>query len=130
MKLATRYSLVGLAALAVLTGVGWVRAVAPPLGRAGTYLAGVAPNFSAAITISFVLLGIWTDARPIGPPPASRRFGLCAEISGTGLIAWELLQIGSRGLVFDYHDLGATIAGLAVAALIFRALTPRPARRG
>jgi hypothetical protein len=42
-----------------------------------------------------------------------------AAITGIGLVAWEYLQRSSRTLVFDYHDIGATIAGLAVAWLIF-----------
>ena len=41
-----------------------------------------------------------------------------------GLIAWEFMQQSSSSLVFDPHDIGATIIGLFMAWLLFVVLTP------
>jgi glycopeptide antibiotics resistance protein len=43
------------------------------------------------------------------------------------LIAWEFVQQSSRTLVFDVDDIVATLVGLVVAWLLFRALTSKNA---
>lgn len=45
--------------------------------------------------------------------------------SGVGLVAWEFIQQSSRNLVFDMHDIGASIVGLGVAFLLFAMSTLR-----
>lgn len=128
MKLATRYGLAGLAGLAMLTGVQWLRQQHPQLGPVETYLVGVAPNFAAAIAITFVLLSIWTDQRSSADKTAIRfRFAVCAAISAAGLIGWECIQMSSRNLVFDLQDMLATLVGIAVSALIYAVVTPNAA---
>jgi hypothetical protein len=126
MQATTRYGLAGMGGLALLTAVHQVRAQQPSLPPAGDYLVGVLPNFAAAIAISFVLLSAWSDQNRTADHAATRRaFRICMTISGVGLIAWELFQIGPNRLVFDPHDIGATLVGLGVSALLFSALTPR-----
>lgn len=58
-------------------------------------------------------------------PCASAGSKICAATGGAGLVAWEVIQRSSDRLVFDPHDIGATIVGLIVAGLLFAAITPR-----
>lgn len=89
------------------------------------YLMGALPNLAAAIAIPFVFLAIWADQKPAASYQAARRrFTALALVAGTGLIAWEFMQQSSRSLVFDHHDIGATIIGLFMAWLLFVVLTP------
>ncbi|WP_373488057.1 hypothetical protein [Blastomonas sp.] len=126
MGQSTRYGLVGIGGLALLTAVHWLRDQALAPEPVQDYLLGVLPNFAAAIAITFVLLGIWSDAkREAGYAKTRRSFFICAGISGLGLIAWEFFQTTSDRLVFDLHDIGATLVGLGVSALLFFATTRR-----
>jgi hypothetical protein len=87
---------------------------------------GVMPNVVAAIAIPFVLLGIWADQQPTSSYSALRqRFVIVSLIAGLGLIAWELLQQSSPALVFDLHDIGATLIGLGIGVILFVFLTPK-----
>ena len=130
MRLTMRYGLVGVAALAMLTAVHRLREDAMLPQPAGVYLLGVLPNFAAAVAITFVLLGIWSDQdRDAVLASTERRFLICASVSGFVLLAWEVLQTLSKQLVFDLHDLGATLVGLGAAVLIFYAVTPRARAR-
>jgi hypothetical protein len=126
MKLSTRYGLVGIGALGALSLVHWVRRVQDEAPEIVLHLIGVLPNVAAAIAIPFVLLSIWADQKPAATYQAARRsFVILALVAGIGLIAWEFIQQTSRSLVFDYHDIAATILGLVVAWLLFVLLTPR-----
>jgi glycopeptide antibiotics resistance protein len=53
------------------------------------------------------------------------RFAIVSIIAGLGLIAWEILQQSSHALVFDLHDIGATLMGLGIGILLFVLLTPK-----
>ncbi|MFM9934859.1 MAG: hypothetical protein ACKVOL_01530 [Novosphingobium sp.] len=129
MKLSTRFGLVGLGGLALLTAVQWIRQQDLHPGRVGSYLIGVGPNFAAAIAITFVLLGAWLDQTPADDAQdIVRRFRVCAAISCSGLIAWECVQMFSRALVFDWRDVLATLAGIAVSIVLFAALRPGAVR--
>lgn len=126
MKLSTRYGLAGLGGLALLTLVQWARQEHLQHGAVLTYLIGVGPNFAAAIAITFVLLGAWSEQRPGADGLGERqRFHLCAAISGAGLLGWEAVQMLSRNLVFDWQDVLATLAGIAVCFLLNRTLSPQ-----
>ena len=126
MPISTRYGLVGMAALALLTTVHWVRDQGLLLGSTGLWLVGVAPNFAAAVAITFVLLSFWADQKPGLALSALRlRFLGCAAISGSGLTGWELIQMTSNRFVFDLFDLLATFGGLLVAILLFHIVTPQ-----
>lgn len=126
MKVSTRYGLVGIAALSLLSFVHWMRELGAWARAEGAYLLGIAPNFTAAIAICFVLLSIWADQRP-GESfrVAALAFLVCVSISGLGLLGWELFQKTSSRFVFDPHDAGATFVGLGAATLLFYWLTPR-----
>ena len=126
MKLSTRYGLVGIGALGALSLVHWGRKLQFEAPEIVLYLMGVLPNVAAAIAIPFVLLGIWADQKPVATfHAARRRMVVLTLVAGIGLIAWEYVQRSSGSLVFDYHDIAATIFGLAVAWLLFVVLTPR-----
>ena len=126
MQPSMRYGLVGIAALALLSFVHWVRDQRLQLDPVSDYLVGVTPNFAAAIAIAFVPLSVWADRRrDAGFASARRGFLVCAAISGVGLFGWELVQRTSQRFVFDGHDMLATLAGLGVAALVFYVITPR-----
>lgn len=126
MRLSTRYGLTGIGALALLAAVHQVRGMGLPPQPSLDYLVGVLPNFAAAIAITFVLLSIWGDQNPNADFAAAKRpFILCASISGLGLIAWELFQKTSNRLVFDPHDVGATVVGIGVTIIVFYVLKPR-----
>jgi hypothetical protein len=85
---------------------------------------GVLPNVAAAIAIPFVLLSIWADQKPAATYSAARRiFVVLTLFAGVGLVTWELVQLSSQTLVFDPHDIGATILGLGVGWLLFTLLT-------
>jgi hypothetical protein len=126
MKLPTRYALAGIGALAVLSLVHWGRKMQFDAPEIISYLMGVMPNVVAAIAIPFVLLGIWADQQPTSSYSALRqRFVIVSLIAGLGLIAWELLQQSSPALVFDLHDIGATLIGLGIGVILFVFLTPK-----
>ena len=61
MKLSTRYGAVGIAALAALTAVQWLRENGQSKGEIPAYLLGVLPNLFAAIAITFVVLSFFAD---------------------------------------------------------------------
>ena len=126
MQLSTRYGLVGIAALGALSLVHWGRKLQFEAPEIVLYSMGVLPNVAAAIAIPFVLLGIWADQKPVATYQAARRrMAVLTLVAGIGLIAWEYMQQSSGSLVFDYHDIAATMFGLAVAWLLFVLLTPR-----
>jgi hypothetical protein len=126
MRLSNRYGLIGIGALALLTMVHQLREMVRSPQPISNYLLGVLPNFAAAIAITFVLLSIWSDqSREADFRSAKHPFLICAAISAFGLIAWELFQKTSGSLVFDPHDLVATVIGVGVSSLLFYALTPR-----
>ncbi|WP_421837275.1 hypothetical protein [Novosphingobium sp.] len=126
MKQSTRYGLAGLGGLALLTLVQWARQEHLQHGAVLTYLIGVGPNFAAAIAITFVLLGAWAEQRPGADGRGERlRFRVSAAISGGGLLGWEAVQMLSRNLVFDWQDVLATLAGIAVCFVLFAVIAPR-----
>ncbi len=128
MKASTRYGLAGIAALAGLSLVHWLREIRFSRGDASDYLIGVAPNLCAAVAITFVVLSVWADQQKQVAYPAARRwFAIAAAISGVGLLGWEVFQRTSDNLVFDMHDIGATLAGLVISGAIFHLVTPRTA---
>ena len=125
MKLSLRYGLVGIGALGLLSLVHWGRKLQYDGPAVAEYLMGVLPNVAAAIAIPFVLLSIWADQKPNARYANSRQtFVVLTLLSGVGLIAWELVQQSSRTLVFDLHDIAATILGLRLGWLLFILLTP------
>ena len=131
MRPSTRYGLVGICALALLSFVHWLRARQLHPEPVGEYLLGVTPNFAAAIAINFVLLSFWADQRrDAGFRSARYWFFVCAAISGVGLIGWELVQRTSQRLVFDLHDVLATLAGIGTATVLFHRIAPRASGSG
>lgn len=130
MQTTTRYALPGIAALAALEAVHYVRREQLPLSAIDQQVIGSAPNFFAAIAISFVLLAIWSAGATTSRLASSTRaFLACAAISGLSLTAWEFAQQVLRGFVFDTQDLWATLAGIFFAALLFITVTPPAAPR-
>jgi apolipoprotein N-acyltransferase len=126
MKLSTRYGAVGIAALAALTAVQWLRESGHSEGEIPAYLLGVLPNLFAAIAITFVVLSFFADQRKLTHSRnATPWFLLAATISGAGLTAWEYFQRTSDSLVFDLHDIAATIVGVALSIVFFLLVTPR-----
>ena len=126
MKLSIRYGIVGISALGALSLVQWIRKLQFDGPDFVLYLLSVFPNVLAAIAIPFVMLSIWADQKPAANYQALRRiFMKLILFAGIGLITWEFMQLWSRALYFDYHDIAATIFGLIVAWLIFALVTPR-----
>jgi hypothetical protein len=126
VRLSTRYGLTGIGALGLLAAVHRLRAIERSPQPFSDYLLGVLPNFAAAIAITFVLLSIWSDQnKKANFTQAKRPFLLCASISGAGLLAWEFFQKTSSRLVFDPHDVGATLLGIGAANILFYMLKPR-----
>lgn len=126
MKLSMRYALVGIGALGALSLVHWGRKSGYGGAEIVHYLMGVLPNVAAAIAIPFVLLSIWADQNPNASAAAARRsFVVLMLVAGVGLIAWEFFQQSSRRLVYDPHDIGATILGLGLGYLLFTLTTPK-----
>lgn len=125
MTLSVRFSLVGLGALALLSGVHWLRAHPGTFAIVPDYLVGVLPNFAAALAITFVVLGIWAGQNEQASNPAVRQaFFLATAFSGVGLVGWEVFQLTSAQMVFDFHDIVATGAGLLVGIVVFHTLLP------
>ena len=126
MRLSTRYGLTGIGALALLAAVHQLRGMELSPQPSRDYLIGVLPNFAAAIAITFVLLSIWGDQNPNADfASAKRPFIHCASISGFALLAWELFQKTSSRLVYDLHDVGATVVGIGATIILFYVLRPR-----
>ena len=120
-----RYGLAGIGALGALSLVHWCRKLQYDGPSAADYLVGVFPNVAAAIAIPFVLLSIWADQKPTATYSTARRsFVVFTLLAGLALITWELIQQSSRTLIFDPHDIGATLLGLGVGWLLFILLTP------
>jgi short-subunit dehydrogenase len=138
MQASTRYGLVGIGALALLSIVQWIRSKHFPMAPWGKYLLGVGPNFAAAIAISFVGLSIWASQKGLNEDVLAvrYRFIICASISLIGLVGWEFIQGINHRLVFDPQDILATFVGIGMAAVLFSVVTPRtvdisePSRRG
>jgi len=125
MKVSTRYGLVGIGALGALSLVHWGRKLPYDGAEIVLHLMGVLPNVLAALAIPFVLLSIWADQNQSATYAAARRsFVVVTVVAGVGLIAWEFIQQSSRTLVFDPHDIGATILGLGVGYFLFTLVTP------
>lgn len=121
MKATLRAALIGLCALGLLSLVHLARDQAFEGPPALLYLLGVTPSFAAAIAIPFIFLSMWLETSAASSPDGvTKRFHILIVLSGIGLIGWEFGQTSSRGLVFDPHDLAATIVGLVVAWLLFR----------
>ncbi len=126
MKLSTRYGITGVAALAALSVVQWLRGIARSHSEVSDYLLGVSPNLCAAVAITFVTLSVWADQQKwIGRRVARRWFLFSAAFAGFGLVGWEVIQRTSDKFIFDGDDIGATIAGLALSAAVFELVTPR-----
>ena len=127
MRYPTRYGLAGIGALALLSLVHWARGWELPTSPTTAYLLGVLPNFAAAVAITFALLSIWSDQNSEASFASNKRaFFAAASISGVGLFAWEFFQKTTSGkLVFDEHDLAATLIGLGAASLLFYTITRR-----
>ena len=126
MQLSTRYGLVGIGALALLTTVHQFRKMMRVSSPAGDYLLGTLPNFAAAIAITYVLLSIRADQhREAAFASIKRPFVMCASIGALGLLVWETFQKTSSRFVFDLHDIGATIIGIVAAGILFYVTTPR-----
>lgn len=124
-KQSTRYGLVGIAALALLSGVHWIRGLSGELVPVAAYLVGVLPNMVAAIVIPFVFMGIVADQKKDGPPTTIQRWFYVSVITSCfGLLGWELIQRTSDRLIFDLNDLLATVVGSMIACAIFFAITP------
>lgn len=126
MKPSTKVGLAGLAGLALLALVHRVRDAGVVLSPVAATAVGILPNLAAAIAITFVLLSIWLDQRPLTTlAAATRPLLVCAAISGIGLTGWELIQLSSSSFVFDYGDLAATWGGIGLSALLFHLLSRR-----
>ena len=125
-----RYGLVAIGALGALSLVHWGRRAHYDGPEIALYLMGVLPSALAAIAIPFVSLSIWADQNESASYAAARRSFVVVTLgAGVGLVAWEFIQQSSRKLVFDVHDIGATVVGLGVAFLLFAMSTPRTVRR-
>jgi putative flippase GtrA len=127
MKPAIGYGLVGILALSVLSLVDWVRENVEVQQSGVRYALGVLPNFAASVAIPFVMMSVWSgsDESRWTVSDHARRFRLSAAVAAAGLVAWEFVQVGSPRLVYDIHDLGATAAGMVVAFVAFRLVSPR-----
>ncbi|WP_164157126.1 hypothetical protein [Sandarakinorhabdus rubra] len=126
VPLSLRYGLIAIAGLALLSSADWLRGQRLQLAPPGNWLLGVAPNFAAAIAITFVLLGGWTDRAGAAAFPVARmRFIMAALVSLAGLIGWEFIQRSSNRFVFDPADMLATLVGIGVSLLLFLSVTPR-----
>ena len=124
-KQSTRYGLVGIAALALLSCVHWIRGLSGELVPVLAYLVGVLPNVVAAIAIPFVFMGIIADQKKDAPPTTIQRWFYASVITSCfGLLGWELIQRTSDRLIFDLNDLLATVVGSMIACAIFFAITP------
>jgi len=129
MRLSTRYGLLGIGALAILTTVHQLRERTRWSSPAADYLLGVLPNFAAALAITFVLLSIWTDHKRDAPFVSIQRWLLaCSAVSVLGLLVWELIQRTSDRFVFDAGDIGATLLGACLTVPLLYAVTPRERR--
>jgi len=129
MKPSTRYGLVGIGGLALLSLVHWARGADLDLQGPAAFLLGVLPNVAAAIAVPFVLLGIVADMYKAATPAEMRRwFNGLLLFSLMGLIGWEIVQRDSANLVFDTADITATFAGSALAAALFALVGPRQAK--
>lgn len=131
MTIASRAGVTGICALAALSAVHWLRDDVGGWGAPSVvYALGVLPNLTAAVAIPYVLLGIWADRTKAGDPAAAFRMLVALALFGAaGLLVWELIQRRSSTLVFDLHDVGATVIGAATAVALGRLSLARQPRR-
>lgn len=127
MKLPTRFGLVGIVALSLLSLGHWVRENVQVQSAGIRYCLGVLPNFAAALAIPFVIMSAWADRDETrdAVPDHAWRFRLCAAFAFAGLVAWEFLQLRGPRLVFDTDDIIATAVGTAMAFVTFRLVAPK-----
>ena len=119
-------------ALGGVAGAQFVQTIRASVGRTEldlvNLLLGAGPNFFAAFAIAFIGLAFKFPKSGTGRADSSVLtlwFSVSASVAVVGLLGWEFLQRTGR-LVFDPWDVGATVAGVALAALIFfSSLPPR-----
>lgn len=126
MGLSTKYGLIGIGGLALLSLTHWLRGIDRSWPRGAEYLLGMMPNIAASIAIPFVLMGILADQNKDWPPSKFRMWSYgIALFSCLGLIGWEFKQKSSERLVFDSTDLVATVVASAAALAIFIVINPK-----
>lgn len=124
MTLATRCGMVGIGALAILSLAQWVRGGTFESTPILAYVLGVLPNLAAAVAIPFVSMAGWLEVYRLADPGRHQRTFLLWVAFGTvGLVIWELVQRGGN-LVFDPHDIAATMVGAVAAFVIFQMVAP------
>jgi len=98
----------------------WLRPMLPP-GSVAWWLLGSAPNLIVALCFPFIIV-----VRPIfSPLRAARAFTFMTLATLGVLVVMELVRPISGADTFDPLDLVASIAGLALGALLYRRVAPR-----
>ena len=87
------------------------------------YFLGIAPNFFPAIGIPSLFLILIPSLQPNNKWLNDKKHIAANLISITGLISWELIQLNSTKLLFDWNDIVWTLIGALVFQLIWN-LTP------
>jgi len=87
MRLSTRYSQIGIAALSIHSLVHWRRRQHYESLEVGVYQLGILPTFLAAIAVPFLFISLWVEQNANRNEENISHAGpILASISGVGLV--------------------------------------------
>ena len=98
----------------------WLRPAVPP-DNVAWWVLGSAPNLIIALCVPFIIV-----ARPIFTPVRAARAFTFMTLATLGvLVVMEIIRPIRAAGTFDPLDLAASVAGMALGALLYRRVAPR-----
>lgn len=122
LALASKLALLGMVGLALLQSIHWLRERVENPSDALALTLGSVPNLAAGYAMPLVATSLLYAASPTYSvaPKARRSFLFILLLTTSGLMVYEVGQLGLRNMVFDPIDLIATLVGALAALGVYR----------